>query len=117
MANLEYVGELHDIVEVNYSGLCVIVLLCKWIKANYRGNSATIKKDQWGLTLANFNSLLPLGAESFAFPMHIEQVFFADAKDEPRWKIVLRKEVQGRQVYGHEGASEEGQFFVVGQDA
>ena len=54
MADVEYIGQLQEIAEVNYGGLCVIVLLCKWIKANYRGHNATMKKDRWGFNLANF---------------------------------------------------------------
>jgi len=72
MANVEYVGELHEILELNYAGLCVIVLLCKWVKANYRGNIAIVKKDKWDFTLVNFNSILPFGPESFAFPIYID---------------------------------------------
>lgn len=117
MANLEYVGELHEIIEVNYNGLCVIVLLCKWVKANYKGNNATVKRDKWGFTLANFNSFLPFGSQSFAFPMHIDQGFFADAKEEPGWKVIFQKEVRGRRVYGGVGASEQGPLFTVEQDA
>jgi hypothetical protein len=33
-----------------------------------------IKKDRWGFTLANFDSMVHIGLESFAFLLHIEQV-------------------------------------------
>ena len=89
VADVEYVGELHEIVEVNYGGLYVIVHLCSWMKANYKGNNATVKKDQWGFTLANFERSVPFGPKAFAFPMHMDQVFFSDTRDEPRWKVVL----------------------------
>ena len=72
LADVEYVGQVHEILELNYGGLCVIVLLCNWIKANYRGSSATMKKDKWGFNLVNFEHPLPFGPESFAFPMHVE---------------------------------------------
>lgn len=74
MANIEYVGTVEEILEIDYRGLCVTVLVCDWVKANYRGPTATIKKDKWGFTLANFQSRLQFGSESFAFPLHIEQV-------------------------------------------
>lgn len=116
LADVEYVGQVHEIIEVNYGRLCVIVLFCSWIKANYRGNSATMKRDKWGFNLANFAQPLPFGPESFAFPMHVEQVFFADAREEPRWKVILRKEVRGRRVSGNMGAFEDGGMFSMGED-
>jgi len=76
VADIEYVGELHEIVELNYRGLCVLVLFCKWVKANYARNGATVKKDKWGFTLANFNRIVPFGPESFAFPMHVDRSRF-----------------------------------------
>jgi hypothetical protein len=54
VADIEYVGNLQEIVELNYGGPCVIVLFCKFVKANYCGQYTTIKKDRWGFTLANF---------------------------------------------------------------
>ena len=93
---MEYVGELHEIVELNYRGLSVVVLLCRWVKAIYEGSTATVKKDKWGFTLANFNRPVPFGLESFVFPMHVEQVFFVDTIEDPGWKLVLRKEIRGR---------------------
>jgi len=31
-----------------------------------------MKKDEWGFTIVNFEQMIPLGPESFAFPMNIE---------------------------------------------
>ena len=55
VVEVEYVGNLEEIIELNYKGLCIVVLLCKWVRANHRGQQATIKKDKWGFTLANFH--------------------------------------------------------------
>ena len=68
------------------------------MKANYKGRNATVKKDEWGFTMANFNIMVPFGYESFAFPIHCDQVFFSDVEDEAGWKVVLRTEVRGRRV-------------------
>ena len=54
-----------------------------WVKANYRGPNVTIKNDEWGFTLTNFHSMIPFGLESFTLPVHVEQVFYADASGEP----------------------------------
>jgi len=116
-ATLEYIGQILEILEVNYGGHCTVVLVCEWVKANYRGRNATVKKDEWGFTLANFTSLLPFGYESLAFPINCDQVFFSDAKDEPRWKVVLRTEVRGRRVDTEMEAREETEMFQMGDNA
>jgi hypothetical protein len=73
---LEYVGWIEDILELNYGVLNIVVFFRNWVKANYIGNSAIIKRDEYGITLMNFNSLIPISNQSFAFPIHVEQVFF-----------------------------------------
>ena len=117
VADVEYVGHLEEIVELNYRGLCVIVLFCSWVKANYEGNSRTVKKDIWGFTLANFSQMIPFGPESFAFPMHVDQVYFVDAREDPGWKIVLRKEIRGQRVYGSMASAEQEGMLAMGEDS
>jgi len=41
---------------------------------------------------------MSLSAESFAFPLHVEHVFFADDLNNHGWKVVLRKEPRGARV-------------------
>ena len=94
-----------------------MVLVCDWVKANYRGRTATVKKDEWGFTLANFNTMVPFGYESFAFPIHCDQVFFSDEEDQPGWKVVLRTEVRGRRIDSEMEAEEEPEMFAMGSDA
>ena len=87
------------------------------MRANYEGSTATVKKDRWGFTLANFRRQIPFGTESFAFPMHVQQVFFIDAREDPGWKIVLRKEVRGQRMCQDDGPVEDNGMFAVGDDA
>ena len=87
------------------------------MKANYRGRNATVKKDERGFTMANFNALVPHGYESFAFPIHCEQVFFSDDEDEPGWKVVLRTEVRGRRIDSSIEEEEDAQIFAMGRDS
>lgn len=58
-----------DII-INYGVLKIVVLLCNWVKANYNKSSATIKCDEYGFTLMNLSSLIPISDASFAFPLH-----------------------------------------------
>jgi len=71
-ADVEYIGQVKEIVELDYRGTCIVVLVCRWVKLNYWGPNAMVKKDKWGFTLANFNSCSHFGRESFAFPRHCQ---------------------------------------------
>jgi hypothetical protein len=52
----KYVGQ---VLELNYGVFNKIVLLCNWVKANYTGSSATIKRNEYGFTLVDFFPLFP----------------------------------------------------------
>jgi hypothetical protein len=86
------------------------------VQANYWGANATIRNDQWDFAMANFQSLIPFGPESFALPIHVEQVFYADTHGEPGWKLVLQKEVKEKRIFLNVGVLEENGMFVLGQD-
>ena len=115
-ADLEYIGQISKIVELNYGGHCTVLLVCDWVKANYRGRNATVKKDEWGFTLANFRSMVPFGYESLAFPIHCKQVFFSDDEDEPGWKVVLWTEVRGQRIDNEMEEEEDPEMFAMGRD-
>jgi len=44
--NLEYIGLIVEIVELNYRRHYTMFLVCNWVKANYRGKNATMKKNE-----------------------------------------------------------------------
>jgi hypothetical protein len=115
--NVEYIGQILEIVELNYGRHCTVILVCDWVKANYRGRNVTVKKDEWGFTVANFNTMVPYGYESFAFPVHCDQVFFSDEEGEPGWKVVLRTEVRGRRVDSEMEEHDEIPMFAMGADS
>lgn len=117
VANLEYIGKNLEIVELKDGRHCTVVMVCDWVKANYRGRNATVRKDEWGFTLANFNSMVLFGYESFAFSIHCDQVFFLDEDEEPGWKVVLRTEVWGRRIDSKMEEEEEIPIFSMGSDS
>jgi hypothetical protein len=117
MASLEYVGNVDEILELDYGTVYVIVLVYTWVKANYRGPFATIKKDRWGFNVANFESLIQLGYESFAFPISMEQVFYSSCPDMPGWKVIIRTEVRGCKVVANPEEAVECPIFQAGRDA
>lgn len=64
--------------------------------ANYERTTTTVKGDEYGFTIVNFERLIPFLAQSFTFLMHIKQVFFVEDARSPRnWKVVLRHEPKG----------------------
>lgn len=115
--NLEYIGQILEIVELDYGRHCTVILVCDWVKAIYRSRNATVRKDEWGFTVANFNTMVPYGYESFAFPVHCNQVFFSDEENEPGWKVVLRTEVRGRRVDSELEEHDEIPMFAMGADS
>jgi hypothetical protein len=116
-ADVEYVGHIEEILELNYRRHCVVVLVCNFVKATYVGENATIKRDKWGFTLANYDKRFrTIYRDSFVFPRHCEQVFFSRARESPGWRVVLRKEVRGRRVLPNNEDEEDAQLFEMGQD-
>jgi hypothetical protein len=68
------------------------------MKVNYTGSSAIVKRDEHNFTFVNFNSPIPIFDQSFAFPIHVEQVLFSVDPKEKRWKVVLHKNPHGKLV-------------------
>ncbi|KAG0573657.1 hypothetical protein KC19_VG197700 [Ceratodon purpureus] len=98
VAAVEYVGHFEEILELFYGTLRQIVFVGSWVKANYRGNAATVKKDPWSFTNANFERMIPFGRDSFALPSQVHQVFFCDCADLPGSKVMVRTEPRGKIV-------------------
>ncbi len=76
-AKLKYVRWVEEILELNYGILKIVVLLCNWVKVNYRRNSVTMKKNEYDLKLVNFAPLIPILDQFSISPLHVKQVFFS----------------------------------------
>ena len=116
MAPVEYVGNLDEIIELDYGIFTQVVLVALWVKANYRGINATVKKDRWGFTVANFNRMLDFGEDSFALPSHVQQVFYSECPKSPGWRVVIRTEPRGRRVVATSTDMQEGLLFQSTRD-
>jgi len=85
MASLEYVGQIEEKLELNYGRFQTVVFLCNWVVANYE-----VRCDEYGFTLVNLERLISLSIQSFAFPMYVKQMFFAEDVRSPRnWKAYV----------------------------
>ena len=115
--NIEYVGDLEKIVELDYRRTCVVVFVCRWVKSNYRRANETIIRDKWGFTLANFQSFERFGKESFVFLKHCEQVFWSNVPELPGWRVVLQPKIRGRRVDNFSSECETSLLFAKGGDS
>ncbi len=84
---------------------------------NYEGSFATMKRDEYGFTLVNLECLIPLFVQSFTFPMHVEQVFFAeDVRSHKNWKVLLHQKPKGRRLEFHREANAELALLDLGKN-
>jgi hypothetical protein len=114
---VDYVGWLDEILELDYRGHCVIVLLCSWIKSRKDGVNASVKRDEYGFIVAKIpTGQIPVGPDSFAFPINVQQVFFADNDSHRNWKVVCRVDVRSRRS-ALQFAIDDSDVLHIGRDA
>jgi hypothetical protein len=53
----------------------LIVLYYTWVQANMTRARATMKHDEYGFTLIKSDCQIAYSANSFAFPIQVQQVF------------------------------------------
>ena len=54
------------------------------------GHDATMKRDDYGFSLVNFDRLVSLSVKSLAILLHVEQFFVADNLNNHGWKMVCK---------------------------
>ena len=90
-------GYIEEILELDYRNHCTTVLVCDWVRPSQDPCHPNIERDRYGFTMANFNRMDgTVHSNSFAFPLHCQQVFLSNDPTRPGWKIVCRTEVRGR---------------------
>lgn len=95
----EYVGYIEEILELDYRNHCTTVLLCDWVQASRDARVPSVERDKYGFSVANFNHMDGrVHADSFAFPLHCQQVFFVDDPTRRGWKVICRRDVRGRRT-------------------
>ena len=108
-------GWVEEILSVDYGHFEVVVLYCNWVVANMKGDGATMKHDDYGFTTINFERLIPYSAQSFAFPLHIEQVFLAPDVAKRGWEVVLCREPRSVWSFSKHQVTEEVQCISLGR--
>ena len=93
----DYVVYIEEILELDYRNHCTTILVCDWVRVSNDDRYPNIKKDEYGFIVANFNRMDgKVHADSFAFPLHCQQVFLSNDTKRPGWKVVCRTDVRGR---------------------
>jgi hypothetical protein len=96
---LDYVGKIQDILEVNLRSFTIILFHVQWFQVIQRGSNRTIRKDPNGFYAIDSSKLLRKNEEPFALPQHCEQIFFhLDILDE-KWLYVVHVTPRGRRVF------------------
>jgi hypothetical protein len=118
LQNVEYVGWIEEIVELDYRRYYVVLLMCDWVKARLSRPNPTIKRDDYGFTTANNSesSLMGHCPESYAFPIHVQQVYFSEDRMNLGWKVVSKVEVRGRRGDRHYALQYACGLLSVGRD-
>ena len=115
MGSRARVRGVEEILSVDYGHFEVVVHYCNWMVANMKGDGATMKRDDYGFTIVNFERLIPYSAQSFAFPLHIEQVFFAPDVAKRGWEVVLCRELRSVWSFSKHQVTEEVQCISLGR--
>jgi hypothetical protein len=115
----EYLRWIEEILELNYKEHCVVVLACNWVKARYMGPNPTFVRDKYGFIPVNISetTVQGLGPDCFAFPIHVQQVFYSKDSRGPDWRTATKVEVRGRRGDREYALEEEGGLFAVGHDS
>ena len=85
--------------------------------SKWEGRTGPMKCDEYGFTLFKFDRLIPYSADSFAFPLHVQQVFYVDDGANDGWKVVLRREPRGCRVMSRVDGGPDLQALQIGRDA
>jgi hypothetical protein len=69
LESVEYIGWIEEILELDYRNHYYIVLVCSWIPRDMNGLNAKVVHNIYGFVVGNFIHIVPLGLDSFPFPM------------------------------------------------
>ena len=89
MAQVEYVGWVEEILELDYGRFQVTVFLCNWVKAISQGPGATHETRRIWFYLGEFQQAYTNFSSIICIFNTVEQVFFSDTNCEQPgcWKV------------------------------
>lgn len=107
--DLEYVRWIEDILELGYR-MCYFAIGSKLITNMQEQQWSKINMDscQW--------TSLPFLKDSFAFHIHVKEIFFLNDFCKLGWKLVLMNEPQGRHVEHEKNKGPNVNLLTIGSD-
>jgi hypothetical protein len=95
----EFIGQIDQIMEVNYDSVRPVLLRAKWYPndVNERRASTTLVMDECGIQRVKANKFIEdnrVKHEPFVFPHDCNQVFLVPDRLHPEWQLVVDTEVR-----------------------
>ena len=96
MSFLDYVGQLHSILELDFGRTKRTVFHVNWFRRLEHGNNPTIKFEEYPdgkrmlIKSSAMSNVAPTNDPPFIFPEQVIQIFFIEAAEDPTWWIVCR---------------------------
>ncbi|MCO5567180.1 hypothetical protein L7F22_020868 [Adiantum nelumboides] len=98
-SELGYVGTVVGIYEISYWIFKQVILKVDWFCAEYKGNSATMRRESSKFWSVDSSKLMRATREPYILPAHVEQAFFYKNPDSHPWWKVVHVQPRGRQLY------------------
>ena len=96
---LDYVGKIQDILEVNLRSFTIIIFHVEWFQVIQYGPNRTVRRDPNGFYAIDSSKLLCKNEDPFALPHHCEHTFFhLDILDD-KWLYVVHAIPRRRRVF------------------
>ncbi|MCO5612632.1 hypothetical protein L7F22_066901 [Adiantum nelumboides] len=94
-----YVGTIVGIYEISYRIFKQVILKVDWFRAEYKGNSATMRREPSKFWSVDSSKLMRATREPYILPAHVEQAFFYKNPDSHPWWQVVHVQPRGRQLF------------------
>jgi hypothetical protein len=104
---LDYVGKIQDILEVNLRSFTIILFHVQWFQVIQRGPNRTVRRDPNGFYAIDSSKLLRKNEDPFALPQHCEQIFFHPDILDDKWLYVVHVTPRGRRAFENQVSYEE----------
>ncbi|MCO5608538.1 hypothetical protein L7F22_062749 [Adiantum nelumboides] len=98
-SELGYVGTIVGIYEISYRIFKQVILKVDWFGAEYKGNSATMRREPSKFWYVDSSKLMQATREPYILPAHVEQAFFYKNPDSHPWWQVVHVQPRGRQLF------------------
>ncbi|MCO5551611.1 hypothetical protein L7F22_005116 [Adiantum nelumboides] len=98
-SELGYVGTIVGIYEILYQIFKQVILKVDWFRAEYKGNSATMRREPSKFWSVDSSKLMRATREPYILSTHVEQAFFYKNLDSHPWWQVVLVQPRGRQLF------------------